>query len=181
MKKKLIFSLLICILSATFLVGCGKKSYDNNFDGVYSFVSDNVVGSSYVFYDEFGFYGSWVETKGYLGVHNNCVRVAISTDSYEDEEKTNREYSYSLYVEFDGSGSADYEYYGYVGSDMQYSKGEFKVGEYTSFPTDTILEPSSTNMSSQPTSSIKLMTTILKNYMHSKGFTLDSLGYILYP
>lgn len=179
--KKIIFNICMILLSVL-LVGCGEKQYTNDYKGVYSYIADNSVGNSIAFYEDWGYYNSWVESKGYLGTGKDYIIVSFYSFTYTDETKETLDSSYSLYVKFDGSRHADYQYLSHFHSIgvSQYSNGIFIVGDYTGYSTDIKLTPSETNMKSQPKSSVSLLTTVLKNYMHSKDFTLDSLGYAQY-
>lgn len=180
--KKIISSICIILFSGILLVSCGEKKYKNNFDGVYSYVADNAIGNSIIFYNDWGYYNAWAETKGILSTGKDCITVSFYSFTYTDETKKTLYSSYSLYIDYDGSGYANYKYlanYHSIGT-SHYSNGIFSVGEYTGYPSDTILTPKKTNMKNQPTSSVSLLSTVLRNYIHSKNFTLDSLGYYLY-
>ena len=185
MKKNLhVFTLaLVFIVTGMLLVGCSEKKYENSFNGVYSYVEDNAISNSVTFYEDWGYYNAWVETKGYIALGADCLTVSFFSFAYTDETKDKLDYFYSIFIDFDGSKYADYRFGETIHSlnkKYYYSNGIFSVGKYDGWDSNIILTPSKTNMTDQPISSFSLLTTVLRKYIHSKGFTLDSLGYYLY-
>ena len=179
--KKVIMRIYTILLSVILLAGCscGGDEYTNDYEGVYSYIVDNAVTE---FYYNWGYYNSWVEYKGFLSTGDDYINVSLYAFTYTDQTKETLDYSYSIHIKFDGSRHADYQYFfnSHSTGFTQYSNGIFTVGDYNGYTSSVKLTPSETNMKSQPEDSVSLLTTILRNYMHSKGFTLDALGYSQY-
>ena len=177
MKKKII-TVLLLLCTAIILMGCGK-TYSNNFDGVYSYVADNTSKSSITFYTDWGNYGGWMETKAFLRTEHDLVIVSLYTYHYYDEEKKTNNATTSLIIKYDGTTNADYSYY-YNANVFRYCNGVFKVGDYSGDASSVKITVTTSNMDSPLKSDFSFLTTILKDYLHSKNFTMDALGYSKY-